>query len=102
MPTELPKAQLEAAQNAVEYAALVRKTHRRKTQKGHTQREADISIALARLKRAMAGIRPLIGQFPYGPQTAVAEANREQIRAASRAIQAERRKLWKMQQRNVK
>ena len=52
------------------------------------------------LKRAMRPLRSEIGRFPYGPQTDEAEANREEIREASTAIQRERRKLWKMRGRN--
>lgn len=44
----------------------------------------------------MRPLRTYIGQFPVGPQTSIAEANRERIRETSRLMQAERRKLTKM------
>jgi hypothetical protein len=44
----------------------------------------------------MKPLRSQIGKFQYGPQTTVAEENREAMRLASEAIQRERRKLWKL------
>lgn len=96
MPTVLPHDALETADAAVAYAQQVRRYHRRRTNKGSEQRTTDINLAITRLAEAMKPIRRLVGQFPHGPQTDIAEANREQIRARSRAIQSERRKLWKM------
>lgn len=90
---------MESAWTAVEFARLVRKTHRRRSERGAPQREADIQEALGRLKSSMRPLRRLIGAFPYGPQTEIAEHNRLEIRHVSKAIQAERRKLWKMRKR---
>lgn len=90
---------VEAGHAAVAYAQQVRKFHRRRTAKTSQQREADIEMALERLREAMEPIRSEIGRFPYGPQTTVAEARREAIRECSAAIQSERRKLWKMRAR---
>lgn len=90
---------MRAAKAAVDNAAKVRKFHARRTQTGSKQRAADIEMALARLKEAMAPLRSEIGRFPYGPQTDAAEANRERISEMSEAIQRERRKLWKMRKR---
>lgn len=102
MPSELPRDAIERADAAVAFAQQVRRFHRRRTNRNTTQREADICLALERLKEAMKPIRSAIGQFPYGPQTDVAEANRERIREASAALQVERRKLWKMSQQRGK
>lgn len=96
MPTNLPEDDLNAAEAAVEFARTVRKVHARQSERDDPQRQQDILLALERLKRAMRPIRAAIGRFPYGPQTNTAESNRESIRAASEAIQRERRKLWKM------
>lgn len=96
MPAELPKGAIEAADAAVVFAQQVRRVHRRRTDKTSKQRKADIAMALERLKEAMAPLRTEIGRFPYGPQTGQAERNRQAIRAASLAIQRERRKLHKM------
>lgn len=96
MPAVLPRQELEAAAAAVAYAQQVRAFHRRRANKRSPQREADIALALQRLREAMAPLRSEIGRFPYGPQTTEAEGNRDKIREASEAIQRERRKLWKM------
>jgi hypothetical protein len=45
----------------------------------------------------MGPLRSEIGRFAYGPQTTLAERNRQAIRDASDKLQRERRKLWKMQ-----
>jgi hypothetical protein len=99
MPAILPEAEVEAAHAAVEHAQAVRRLHRRRTDKNSPQRTADIDIALEQLKAVMRPLRTYIGKFPYGPQTDIAEANREIIYSASNAIQSERRKLWKMRAR---
>jgi len=96
MPAKLPKEALEAANAAVVFAQQVRKHHRRRTGRTSEQRNSDIDTALQRLKDAMAPLRSEIGRFPYGPQSDAAERNRDKIRAASDALQRERRKLWKM------
>jgi hypothetical protein len=92
---------LDNAQQAVEYAQRVRKTHRRRTARQSTQRNTDIQIALDRLREAMTPIRSEIGRFPYGPATEAAEIWRQAVREASQAIQRERRKLWKMRDHNA-
>lgn len=99
MPEVRPTTELNAAASAIKYAQQVRMHHRRRTQPGSKQREADINIAKQRLKDAMRPLRTMIGRFPYGPQTEAAERNRAEIYEASAAIQRERRKLWKMQRR---
>jgi hypothetical protein len=96
MPAELPNADLEAAEAAIQFARLVRKTHARRSHKTSSRRIEDIRIARQRLKETMRPLRTHIGQFPVGPQTGVAEANRQRIRDVSAAMQAERRKLTKM------
>ncbi len=100
MPTELPKGAIEGAEAAVAFAAQVRRYHRRRTSPKSRQRKQDIATALERLKIAMAPLKSEMGKFPYGPQTALAEANRQAIRDASDAIQRERRKLWKLKNNN--
>lgn len=96
MPETRPDAVLDAAERAVANAQRVREFHRRRTEKNSPQRKTDILVARQRLKEAMKPLKSAIGKFPYGPQTVTAENNREAIRAASAAIQSERRKLWKM------
>lgn len=96
MPEELPKNMMEAADAAVLYAQQVRKHHARRTAIASPNRKHDLDLAIQRLKEAMAPLRTEIGRFPYGPQTPLAEENRQKIRDASKAIQRERVKLWKM------
>lgn len=96
MPAELPTKDIETAVAACQYAQQVRRYHRRRSGRTSRQRETEINLALTRLKEAMAPLRSHIGKFPYGPQTTVADENRQLIRDTSAAIQAERRKLWKM------
>jgi hypothetical protein len=102
MPTELPKDAIEAADAAVSFAQQVRRFHARRSDKTSAQRSADIALALERLRTAMLPLRSEIGRFPYGPQTTLAEKNRQTIRDASDSIQRERRKLWKMQTKPAK
>jgi hypothetical protein len=97
--THIDKRLLEDAEAAVDLARSVRRLHARRSKKGGIRREADIQNALERLKAAMKPLRPVIARFPYEPQTVTAEAARARVRAASDAIQRERRKLWKMQAR---
>lgn len=96
MPSDLPTRDIEAAEAAIQFARLVRKTHARRSHKTSARRIADIQIARQRLKETMRPLRTHIGKFPIGPQTSVAEANRQHIRDVSASMQAERRKLTKM------
>lgn len=97
MPAKLPDHLIADAEAAIEYALTVRKFHARRSSVGSSMRERDLKLALARLREAMAPVKSEIGRFPYGPQTDSAEENREKIREISARLQAERRKLWKMQ-----
>lgn len=89
----------DAAESAIRNALLVRQHHRRRTERGNKQREADIALALERLRESMKPLRRAIGQFPYEPQTEVNLGHQEAVRDLSRCIQAQRRRLWKMQLR---
>lgn len=83
-----------AARGAAEYAQNVRDYHARRTAVGSPQREADIKIALERLKAAMRPLRQRLGRMYYAKD--LSEAQIEQLREASVIIQKERRKLWKL------
>jgi hypothetical protein len=96
MPNVLPKDDIDAADAAVAFAQQVRKFHRRRTGRTDPRRKEDIALARERLREAMAPLKSEIGRFAYGPQTAIAEQNRQAIRDASARIQTERRKLSKM------
>lgn len=97
---ELPISQsVISAERAVEHAQSVRRYHARRTRKGSTQRETDIQFALDRLKASMGPLRVFISGFPYGAQTTVALQQRQSAHVASKALQRERQKLWKMQKR---
>lgn len=99
MPEKLPQGAVDTAEAAVAFAQSTRRVHARRTRKGSKQREDDIRNALDRLKSAMAPLKSAIARFQYEPQTSTAEKNRQVIYAASKAIQRERRKLWKLQKR---
>lgn len=93
---ELAPKDIDAAESAVVFAAQTRRYHRRRTRKESEQRAQDIERALDRIREAMRPLRREIGRFTYGAQTAQADRNRDRIRQLSAALQAERRKLWKM------
>lgn len=96
MPAELPQAEIDAAEAAVAFAKQVRKMNAKRTSTGSQQRARELEVAQTRIREAMVPIKSAIGKFQYGPQTPVAEANRQRIREVSAALQSERRKLWKM------
>lgn len=101
MPAYLDPKIVHDAEVAIENARRVRAAHARRSGRGTPRREADIRIALERLKAAMKPLRSEIGRFPYGPATETAEQNRKTIVRLSSDIQKERRKLWKMQKRVI-
>ena len=87
-------AAIREANAAVQHAQGVRKRHARNTDRGTPQREADLKFARDRIIEAMKPIRSEIGRSTY------TSVYRElDLREASQALQAERRKLWKMQER---
>lgn len=98
MPAKLPAEAIKEADLAVKNALEVRRYYAKRRPKDDPQRREDLSLAMQRIRKAMKPLKSEIGKFMYGPQTAQAEKNRERIRAASRALQTERRKLWKMLQ----
>ena len=86
---------------AADYARDVRTAHRRRTDRSSPQRQADIRIALARLKKAMKPLRRLLAQYTY-KRRRLSHTEQEKlalIASTSQDLQRERRKLWKMQQR---
>jgi hypothetical protein len=97
MHVEIDPVDLDTARAAVRNAVNVRNHHKRRTRKGDEQREKDIALALERLKDSMKPLRRAIAQFPYDVQTDAAEEKRGVVRALSADIQAQRRRLWKMQ-----
>ena len=100
MPQVLPKQALEEAEAAVAFAQQMRRYHRRRSVTSGSRTE-ELALARERLKEAMRPLRSEIGRFQYGPQNSTAARNRDLIREASRAIQAERRKLTKMMHAEV-
>ena len=94
-PSAIAQA-LKEAELAAEAARECREFHRKRTEKGDRQREADLNMAMERVRAAMKPLRSEIGRFPSQSRTATVEARQNRIRAASRQLQSERRKLWKM------
>lgn len=91
---------LEGVDGAVQNARDIRAFHRKRTKKGDQQRETDIRHALTRIKRVMAPIRTKLGRWPYVTEIEGDEvAQIDELRVASKRLQAERRKLWKLRGR---
>jgi hypothetical protein len=84
------------AELAVKHAQEVRAYHRKRTKRGDIQRKEDLTMAYDRVRAAMPPLRSETGRFPHQMPTAATLKRQEQIRAASKALQRERRKLWKM------
>lgn len=90
---------LTAANAAVSYALDVRSHHRKRSKRGSPQREADLKIALARLREAMDPVRSVIARSQFELMNVTKARKIQKIRQASNDLQRERRKLWKMQDR---
>jgi len=90
-------AAIREAWAAVSHAREVRQRHARRTDRGTAQREADLKIARSGIDEAMKPLRSEIGAAAYRDVP-----REEEIREASQALQAERRKIWKMQTRKRK
>lgn len=82
---------------SVSYAQDVRAHHRKRTKRGDRQREADLRIALDRLRGSMDPLRSVIGRSQFEVPSKTRAKKLEKVREMSRSIQSERRKLWKMQ-----
>jgi len=87
---------LKEARAAVRHAQDTRQFHRRRTTRGSKQREDDIRESIRRLKAAMVPLRSFRAAAPSKPQTKALGELSGRVEQASRALQAERRKLWKM------
>lgn len=87
---------LKEALAAVRHAKDTREYHARRTPKGTPQREEDLSMARHRLAVAMTPIRSFLGAAPFKLKPGEEEIW-ERANTASKAIQYERRQLWKMQ-----
>ncbi len=96
VPAELHRNLIDDAEAAIAFAQQVRAYHRRRTATDSERRLYDIALARERLRDAMKPLRSEIGRFHFGPQTTIAERNRDVIRDVSQRIGAERRKLTKM------
>lgn len=88
---------LLAVEAAVVYARKMRDHHARRTGKGAPGREADLASAMERIREAMAPVRSALGALPY--QDEPDDELEHDLREASKRLQAERRRIWKMQKR---
>lgn len=93
---------LKEARAAIRHAQDTRQFHRRRSDRGSKQREQDIAEAIRRLKAAMVPLRSFRGSAPYKPQTRSHFELVERVEQASRSLQSERRKLWKMKDHTPK
>lgn len=87
---------LREASMAVQNAQEVRSYHRKRTDRKDRQRNADLNLALDRVKAAMKPLRSEIGRFPKYQRTTSNVERKRIIKSASLSLQKERRKLWKM------
>jgi hypothetical protein len=87
---------IQFAEAAITLAQDTRQYHRKRSRVGAAQRHTDIDHANGQLRAAMKPIRSALGRTPYDPINATTRARHEELRAISRRLQAERRKLWKL------
>jgi hypothetical protein len=92
------ESDLHAAFAAVRHAQDVRRFHRRRSKKGSKQREDDLATARDRVSKAMIPLRSYLGGAPHRPHTTENDELLARVREASKALQGERRQVWKMQQ----
>ena len=97
--TETLNQYIEKAEAAISYAQSVRRLHRRRTPRGSQQRETDLQLAMGRLRDAMRPVRTELGRLPFLPSSESTEQRQESLQEISKALQCERRKLWKMRER---
>lgn len=90
------KEQLEEARKAADYARRTREYHKWRTSTDSRQRRTDATLAVTRIRNAMAPLRSYLGAAPYGPQTAAASEFTARVKKLSLNLQRERRKLWKL------
>lgn len=88
---------LKEAFAACRHAETTRTFHARRSEKGSKQRHEDLHAARERLRLAMVPLRSYLGRMQYKSSTASMLELSNRVRMASGAIQAERRKIWKMQ-----
>lgn len=88
---------LRAAEIAVAAAQEARATLRGRTTKGSLEREGTIAARIDALNHAAKPLRREAGRFAHDPARERRWGPR--VRKAATAIQRERRKLWKMQER---
>lgn len=90
---------LKEALAAVRHAEDTRNLHAKRSRKGSPQREEDLRYARERLRLAMIPIRGYLGRAPFVRLTEYEVELWDRATQASEAIQGQRRRLWKMQQR---
>lgn len=97
MGNERIESALKEALAACRHASDVRGYHARRTSRGTKQREDDLTQARERVRLAMAPLRSYLGRAQYDTQSQANIDLQERVRTASKELQSERRKLWKMQ-----
>lgn len=94
--------EIQKAEAAIQYAQWVREHHRRRTNKGNPQREADLKNGLKQIKSAMKPLRTYLGQARWKEQTPEHLEQVVFVKELSQRLQTERRKLWKMKNKKKK
>lgn len=89
---------LKVAKVAIINARDTRQFHARVSERGDPQRDRDLTDAREQVARAMIPLRSYLGKAIYFEPTEHREKLNDRVRLASKALQSERRKLWKMLQ----
>lgn len=87
---------VRAGESAVKGAQSARRKHARKTKRGDERRERDLKEAAENIQKAMKDLRPIIARMPWQTYSEARERTNDQVRRVSKAMQIERRKIWKM------
>lgn len=88
---------LKEARAAVRHAQDTRNLHARRSKKGTPQREEDLKQARERIRLAMVPLKTFLGRAPFVRLTQEENELWQRATAASKALQRERMKVWKMQ-----
>lgn len=97
MADERIEAALKEAHAACRHAQDIRGFYARRSERDEKQRQDDLQAARERVRLAMTPLRSFLGSAPKRTGSKNNFDLADRVRAASKALQSERRKLWKMQ-----
>lgn len=97
MEVERVESALKEAHAACRHSEDIRGFYARRSERESKQRQDDLHMARERVRLAMIPLRSYLGAEAARSGTRRNVELYERVRKASKALQAERRKLWKMQ-----